>query len=78
VMVWLSANASRMPRTLKVLGALFVVGGVALPVIGLEGMQNLAQWGAGTNTMLLRVIGLLAVALGTFLVWSVSSPRDER
>ena len=34
VLLWMSASASRMPRTLRVLGALFVIGGLALPVVG--------------------------------------------
>lgn len=78
VLLWMSASASRMPRTLRVLGALFVIGGLALPVVGLARLQGIAEWGAGQDGNVLRVVATLAVGLGAFVIWSVSPRRNER
>jgi hypothetical protein len=77
VLLWMSAPASRMPRTLRVLGALFVLGGLALPVVGLERMQGIAEWGAVQDGSVLRVVALMAVGLGTFIVWSMWPRKSE-
>ena len=77
VLLWMSAAASRMPRTLRVLGALFVIGGLALPVMGLERLQGIAEWGASQDGNVLRVAATLAIGLGTFVIWSVWPQRSE-
>ncbi|NNK48724.1 MAG: hypothetical protein HKP01_07610 [Gemmatimonadetes bacterium] len=77
VLLWVSAPASRMPRTLRVLGALFVLGGLALPVVGLERMQGIAEWGAGQDGSVLRLVALMAVGLGAFIVWSMWPRKSE-
>jgi hypothetical protein len=66
-----------MPRTLRVLGALFVVGGLALPGMGLERLQGIAEWGASQDGNMLRVAATLAIGLGTFVIWSVWPQRSE-
>ena len=77
VLLWVVAPAARMPRTLRVLGALFVLGGLALPVVGLERLQAIAAWGAGQDGNVLRVVALMAVGLGAFIVWSMWPRRRE-
>ncbi len=78
IALWMAAATSRMPRTLRVLGALFVIGGLALPVMGLERLQGIAEWGASQDGDLLRVAATLAIGLGTFVIWSVWPRRSER
>jgi len=75
ILLWVVAAASRTPRVLQVLGALSVLGGFFLLVIGLERMRSLAAWGSGLDDMILRVVGLMAVGLGAFIIWSVWPPR---
>lgn len=77
VLLWISAAASRTPRVLRVFGALFVLGGILLPVVGLERMQAVAEWGAGQDASVLRGVGLMATAMGAFFVWSVWPRRRE-
>jgi hypothetical protein len=77
ILLWVSAAASRTPRTLRVLGALFVIGGLALPVVGLERVQGIAEWGTGLDDNVLRVVALLAIGLGAFVVWSMWPRRSE-
>ncbi len=77
VLLWVSAPASRMPRTLRVLGALFVLGGLVLPVVGLERMQDIAEWGAARDGSVLRLVALMAIGLGAFIVWSMWPRKSE-
>ena len=77
VALWMAAAASRMPRALRVLGVLFIIGGLAIPVIGLEGLREIAEWGASQDANGLRVAGLFAFALGGFVIWSVWPRRSE-
>lgn len=76
-LLWITAEVSRTPRTLRVLGALFVVSAVALAVLGLERLQGIVDWGTALDPVMLRGMGLLAALVGAFLVWSVSPRRSE-
>lgn len=77
-LLWIVAAASRTPLALKVLGALVFVSGLALPVIGLERMQAIADWGAGLDAYQLRLVALVTAGLGAFILWSVWPRRSER
>jgi hypothetical protein len=77
VLLWASAGGSRTPRVLKVLGALFVFSAFALPVVGLERMQRIADWGAGLDDQVLRAVSLLVIGLGGFIAWSVLPRKSE-
>lgn len=77
VVLWIAAPASRAPLVLRVLGALFVASGLALPVVGLDRMMGIVDWGAGLDDLAVQGAGLLAVGLGAFLLWSVSSTPSE-
>ena len=76
-MLWFSAAASRTPRVLKVLGALFFVSGIALAAIGLGRLQAIAAWGAGLEPTVLRADGLAAALFGGFIIWSLWPRRSE-
>jgi hypothetical protein len=78
VLMWMSATVSRTPRVLRVLGALFVFSAFALPVVGLERMRRIADWGAGLGDPVLRGVSLVVVGLGAFIVWTVWPRRSER
>lgn len=77
VLLWVTAAASRTPRTFRVLGALFVLSALALVVLGLDRLQGIVDWGAALDPSVLRGVGLLAALVGAFLVWSVSPRRSE-
>jgi hypothetical protein len=69
-LLWIGAAESRIPAVLRLLGALFILSGLALVVMGLDRMQAIATWGAGLDDIVLRVVGLLAAGLGAFIIWS--------
>ena len=76
-LLWVSATASRTPRVLRVLGALFVVSALALLVVGLDRMMAIADWGAGLDDLVLRCVSLVPLGLGAFIAWSVWPRRTE-
>jgi hypothetical protein len=74
------APASRMPKTLRVLGILVciqgLVQGVAWPFVGLERGRAILEWEAA-HPALLRVGALIALATGGFLAFAVTNPRTQ-
>lgn len=76
--LWVAATGSRAPLALRVLAALVFVSGLALPVIGLERMQALADWGAALDPLALRFVALVTAGLGAFVLWSVWPRRSDR
>ncbi len=77
-LLWVAAPESRFPRTLRILGALFVASGIALPMVGLSRMQAIAEWGAALDDPVLRAVSMLVIGLGGFIVWSVwPQPEGE-
>ena len=76
-LLWICASASRMPLVVRGLGALFFLSGLALPIVGLDRITQLAEWGAMQDPSMLRGVGLVAAALGAFIVWSVWPRRSE-
>jgi len=76
-LMWVAAAGSRTPRTLKVLGALMIFSGLAIPVVGTEGVRSIAEWGAELQPIALRLVGLVTIGFGGFIVWSLWPRRNE-
>lgn len=76
-LMWVAATGSRTPRTLKVLAVLMIVSGLAIPLVGIEGVRSIADWGAGLQSIALRVVGLVTIGFGAFIIWSLWPRRSE-
>jgi hypothetical protein len=76
-LLWICASASRTPIVIRVLGAMFFLSGLALAIVGLDRMAQIAEWGVGLDPSTLRGVGLMAAALGAFIVWSIWPRRSE-
>ncbi|MEX2197833.1 MAG: hypothetical protein WD886_03425, partial [Burkholderiales bacterium] len=74
VLVWV-ASASRMPRTLRVIGVLIIVGGVLTPLFGVERFQAILSWFSSQGPLLMRAWAITAVIFGVFVAYVVNSPR---
>jgi hypothetical protein len=61
------ARISRAPRTLRTLGAVVLVGGLATPFFGVDRARAVLDWEATQGTMLIRIGTLLAVLPGASL-----------
>jgi len=73
----LAASRSRMPTTLRVVGAVIFIAGIATPFFGVDRARVILNWGSAQGPMLIRLVGVLAVAAGSFLVYAVTSTRDR-
>ncbi len=76
----LVAPASRMPKTIRVLGVLVCAQGltqiVGMPFVGLERARTILEWEA-MHPALLRVGSLVALAAGGFIAYAVRSPATR-
>jgi hypothetical protein len=71
----LVAPISRAPRTLRVFGAVALVGGLTTPLFGVERARALVDWEATQGTALLRLGAGLALAIGGFIAFAVAAGR---
>lgn len=75
----LAAPASRAPRTVRVLGLIVIIAGLAAPWFGAARAQAVLDRIASAGPSLMRVDGSVAMALGGFLVYVFRAPiRRER
>jgi hypothetical protein len=75
LVVILAAAASRAPKSLRVLGALMCMQGLAATLMGPAHARAVLEWEATQGTALLRVGAAVALAAGLFLAFAVTGPR---
>jgi hypothetical protein len=71
-LLWFSAPFSHTPLTFKVLALLTFLAAIALPIIGAARLMKLIDYLASWPPIAIRIQCLLGVALGAFLLWSLS------
>jgi hypothetical protein len=72
------ASASRTPRTLRVLGYFVLIAGIVTVLTGLVAMERargIIEWSLRQGPGLIRLAGLLVVALGGFIAYSCAPAR---
>lgn len=67
----LAASSTKAPLLFTVLGVAIFLAGLALPVLGIDRVQRLAQWGLAKPAWVLRIWAASVLALAVFLVWAV-------
>lgn len=75
LLLMLVAPISRVPRTLRIVGAIVLVAGLATPLFGVERTRAILNWASTQGTALLRVGAVLALAIGGFIAFAVSTGR---
>lgn len=70
-----AAAAARLPRTLRILGVLFVVGGIISPFFGVERIREILDWWSAQGTMSMRIWAVFPLMLGLFIVYAVTPRR---
>jgi drug/metabolite transporter superfamily protein YnfA len=74
-----AASSSRWPRTLRALGAVVCLQGVAATLFGLERARAIMEWEAMQGTALLRAGAVVALATGGFVAFAVTKrPSEEQ
>ena len=72
------ASASRAPGTLRVLGCVFVVAGIAAGLMGLLAMDRasaMVEWWLQQGSAVLRLTGVVIVGVGGFIAYACA-PGD--
>jgi hypothetical protein len=75
VLLLLVASLSRMPRTLRVIGAVIILNGLVTPFFGVERSEALLNWFSSQGAAFVRAMALFAIAFGAFVVYVVSTRR---
>jgi hypothetical protein len=73
ILIWAAPN-SRTPRLLIGLGILIILGGLATPFIGVETTRAMFEWWTNQGSSLARTWPYIAIGLGGFIAWVVTSP----
>ena len=71
----LSAQVSRAPKTLRVLGAVMCLQALSATLLGPDRARAILEWETMQGTALLRVGAAVALSVGCFLVFAVSGHR---
>lgn len=69
------APASRMPKVLRVFGALAVVAGVLTPLVGVTGARIIADWWSRQGLSVVRAVGVLPLAIGGLIMYACAPVR---
>lgn len=75
--LFLAAPRSRAPRVFRVLGALTIVAGLALPFLGVERFDALLAWWTAQGGATTRVWAAAALAFGLLIAYGVI-PKEAR
>lgn len=70
-----AASVSRMPRTLRVFGIVAIAAGVATAFFGVERAHAFMDWLSSAAPMAPRLMGAVALAIGSFIIYAVSGRR---
>lgn len=69
------ATTSRAPRTLRALGVVLVVAGVMTPLVGVERVRGIADWGMAQGPALRWSVAAVLVGIGSFIALAVTGKR---
>ncbi len=78
LVLMLVAPTSRVPRTLRVVGAVVLVAGLATPLFGVERTRAILDWESTQGTALIRVVAGLVLAIGGFIAFAVATGRRPK
>jgi hypothetical protein len=73
----MAAPSSRWPKALQVMGAVVLLAGLATPLFGVERTRAVIDWEAAQGPALMRLAGVILLAIGGFLVVALS-PRKMK
>ena len=71
----IAASASRLPKTLRVLGAIALIAGLATPLLEVEKARAIFEWSAAHGTGLIRVWGAIALLVGGVITYAFTGQR---
>lgn len=69
------ASRSRWPMVLRVLGVLVVISGIGTLMLGSERARAIVAWATNQGLIVVRALGVFALAMGGLLAYAVSNKR---
>ena len=72
ILFWAAPN-SRTPRTLRILGIVFIIAGLVTPFFGVERTRAVFDWWSTHGSFFTRAGPVAAVGFGLFIAYSTSS-----
>ncbi len=74
--LFFAAPTSRAPRTLRVLGAIAIVAGLTMPVVGVEGFRGQVEWFLALGPGFLRTYAVFVLGFSALLAYALV-PRSR-
>jgi hypothetical protein len=71
----LAAPASRMPRTVRFIGVVVLIGGIITPFFGVDRSRSVLDWWISRSSIFMRLAGVVAMAAGAFIIGAVGLVR---
>ena len=75
LVLMLVARVSRAPKSLRTVGAVVLVAGLATPFFGADRARAVLDWEATQGPAPIRIGAVLAVLAGAFLAFAVAAGR---
>ena len=75
LLLMLVAPISRAPKTLRAIGAVVLVAGLATPLFGVARARAILDWEVTQGAALIRVTAGLVLAIGGFIAFAVAGGR---
>lgn len=75
VVLLTAASASRLPRTIRVIGGIALLAGLTTPLMGAEQARAILDWSAARGTGLIRVWGAIALLAGSLITYAFAGYR---
>jgi len=66
-----------MPRTVRVIGIVALLAGLATPFIGVERARAILDWWLAPGSVVVRVSCIFSVAFGCFVLYAVIGRRRD-
>jgi len=73
-----AAAASRVPKTLPVLGCIILVSGLITPLLGADRARVILDWWSSQGPAVIRLWAGLAFAFGVFVTFAVTPEETAR
>ncbi len=70
VIFLLAANQCKMPWVIIVFGILFMISGLLIFILRAERLKSILDWWQRQSSLLLRLMGLIALAVGAAIIYS--------
>jgi hypothetical protein len=77
VLLFLVAPATRLPQTMRVVGAVIVVAGLVTPLLPTSDLDHALRWFAESGINLFRILAITPIVVGALLAYAINPSRTR-